>query len=550
MLNQLRISNFALIRELEFSPSKSLTIITGETGAGKSIMLGAVGLLLGQRADTKVLYDPSKKCVIEGEFVISDYNLKNFFSSSDLDYDTTCLLRREISPAGKTRAFINDTPVTLDIMQELGNKLMDIHSQHDTLLLRSTDFQLEVVDSYSESSKALTDYQDAYGNFRSATKKLLELEEQSAKLSEEFDYLSFQREELKKANLEENEQSELEEKVKVLENAEEIKSILNQIINLTEGSDVASLFQLKEATRLLKSLSKFSERYEKLSGRIESISIDLQELAKDIEREEEEVDFDPQHSRELKERLSLIYHLQQKHRVSTIRELLDILATLEEKVGKATGMNEVIDNARKDREKWNSLMLEKGKVLSEIRRKGLAGLQKEATGYLKELGMPDGILKIEMKDSRPSSQGLDEIIFYFSANKGIQPRELKQVASGGEFSRLMFCLKFILAGKSKLPTMVFDEIDNGISGEIALKLGNMMKLMARDHQVITISHLPQIAAKGNSHFIVFKDNVKGKAASRIRKLSEEERVEEVAKMIAGENPTRNAFESARELIAS
>ncbi|HEX9651284.1 MAG TPA: DNA repair protein RecN [Cyclobacteriaceae bacterium] len=550
MLKELRISNFALIKELRFSPSEALTIITGETGAGKSIMLGAVGLLLGERADTKTLYDAGDKCYVEGDFNISEYDLAGFFKDYDLDYDKICIIRREISPSGKSRAFINDTPVTLDILKELGNNLMDIHSQHDTLLLRSSDFQLEVLDSYAGTSEILANFKSAFAKYRHSEKNLKQLREEHSRLSAEFDYINFQKEELDKTNLVEDEQENLEEQVQVLENSEEIKSNLNLILNSMQDSEISVLNQVKESLRLLKHLTKFSSRYELFSSRLENLSFELEELIRDLATEEENVETDPARAEELKSRLSLIYGLQQKHKVSTIKELVEILEVLEQKVNTASGMESSIKEAEaKVRKFWDEI--EKyGRLLSEKRRKVVPELQKELTGYLKDLGMPDAAIVIEITDVEAGNQGMDKVSYLFSANKGIKPKELRQVASGGEFSRLMFCLKFILAQKTRLPTIVFDEIDNGISGETALKLGNMMKAMARGHQVITISHLPQIAARGSNHFFVYKENLDGKAVSKIRELSEEERVAEIAKMIAGDNPTQNAFKSAKELIAN
>lgn len=550
MLTELRISNFALIRELQFAPSDALTIITGETGAGKSIMVGAVGLLLGERADTKALYDPQKKGFIEGDFEIEEYNLKSFFQKNDLDYESNCIIRREISPAGKSRAFINDTPTTLDILRQLGNHLMDIHSQHDTLLLRSVDFQLQVLDAYAEIIDLSQRYEEAFQTYKEEEKELSLLKQEHLKLAEEFDYIQFQREEIDKAGLQEDEQEDLEQQVKVLENSEEIKANLNSVLNILRDSETAVASQIQECLRLLAPISSLSQKYQDLSSRLQSLSFELNDLVNEISSEEESVEFEPSKAEELKSRLSLIYHLQQKHRVSTIKELIEILEELSGKVNRASDMESSIRQSEEKVKELRNEAEQMANVLSQKRKKAIPGLSKELASYLKDLGMPDSRIEIQIDPIVLSMQGIDRISFLFSANKGVQPKPLKQVASGGEFSRLMFCLKYILARKSKLPTVVFDEIDNGVSGEIALKLGKMMKSMAESHQVITISHLPQIAARGDSHFFVYKEVENGKAASRIRKLSKDERVEEVAKMIAGDNPTQNAFESARELIAA
>jgi DNA repair protein RecN (Recombination protein N) len=427
---------------------------------------------------------------------------------------------------------------------------MDIHSQHDTLLLRSSDFQLEVLDSYAGTAEILANFKSAFTNYTRAEKDLKQLKEEHSRLSAEFDYINFQKEELEKANLIEDELEKLVEQLQVLENSEEIKSNLNIILNSLRESEISVLNQVKESYRFLKHLTKFSSRYELLSSRMENLSLELEELVRDLTTEEENVEIDPEHAEELKSRISLIYGLQQKHRVNTIRELIELLHILDQKVNTASGIESSIKDAETKVQKFWKEVEKLGKLLSEKRKKVVTVLQAELTGYLNDLGMPDAVIVIEMNEEEPGKNGIDKVSYLFSANKGIKPKELRQVASGGEFSRLMFCLKFILAQKTQLPTIVFDEIDNGISGEIALKLGNMMKAMSRGHQVITISHLPQIAARGSSHFFVYKENTRGKAVSKIRVLSEEERIAEIAKMIAGDNPTQNAFKSARELIAN
>ncbi|MEQ9164946.1 MAG: DNA repair protein RecN [Fulvivirga sp.] len=550
MLKHLSIKNYALIQELNISPSDNLNIITGETGAGKSIMLGAVGLLLGNRADTKALLDEDVKCVIEGQFEISNYNLKNVFSKEDLDYETNTIIRREISPSGKSRAFVNDTPVTLDVLKKLGVKLMDVHSQHETLQLGKNSFQLKFVDVYAGTLQLRAEYNRSFQLYKQALQKLKVLEEENANATKEAEYNTFLLDELVKASLKEDEQESLEDTVRLMEHAEEIKLKLNQTIEILSQGEYATTSGLQQVRALFNNLSKYGDAYKNLHERLESALIELNDIAGEIEKEEEKVSFNPEEAEIAQERLSNIYQLQQKHSVLDIKGLLEIQNELQIKVERTMNLEDEIANALSEKER---LLKETQSIAEQLSKKRIACFSKLTTqliNLLKEVGIGDATVQIERKEIELEASGADEISILFSANKGIAPQELAKVASGGEFSRVMFCIKYILAEKVSLPTVIFDEIDTGVSGEIAIKMGGLMKKMAQNHQIITISHLPQIAAKGDQHYFVFKDNSNAKAVSKIRELQGEDRVIEIAKMIGGDQPSNIAFENAKELMQS
>ena len=550
MLTHLVIKNYALIKHLEMNPSAQLSVITGETGAGKSIMLGAVGLLLGSRADTKVLWDENEKCVVEGAFDISSYRLKSLFESEDLDYETNTVIRREISPGGKSRAFINDTPVTLDVMRKIGNRLMDVHSQHETLELGSRSFQLELIDAYANNEKVKTSYTLSWKSFLKSKIVYDELVAESGTLKQEADFVRFQLDELMKLDLQENEQEKLESELKISEHAEEIKSKLNQVIGKLSQSDYSVTSLVAEIRAQLQTIASYSPTYQNLFQRMESVRIEANDILDEIEKEESNIEFDPSRNEEVKERLSLIYQLQQKHRKISIKELLELQESLQLKADKTENLDEALAAAKSDLQKSELELNQKAKELSQTREKVFASITKQITQLLKELGIPDAAIKIENEKTNPSASGIDAIEIFFSANKGLTPRPLAQVASGGEFSRLMFCVKYVMAEKTSMPTLILDEIDTGISGEIAIRLGKLMKEMAQRHQLIAISHLPQIAAKADSHYYVYKDNSLNKTVSQIKELEQKERIEEIAKMIGGAKPSAKALENARELMES
>ncbi|MBB6610868.1 DNA repair protein RecN [Pontibacter sp. Tf4] len=558
MLIDLKIKNYALIEQLEMHPSPVLNIITGETGAGKSIMLGAIGLLLGNRADTKLLFNQDQKCVIEGVFDISQYNLQEIFTAEDLDFDNTCILRREISPSGKSRAFVNDTPVTLDVIRKIGENLMDVHSQHDTLQLGDTSYQLNILDIYAGNTSLdiyagnlsyLKAYSETYRTYKKLESDYKKLEDQLAQSQKELDYNTFLLNEFEEANLQAEEQEALEEELKQLENAEDIKLKLTQAVQSLTESDFNITSALKDTSYLIGQLAQFSQKYEELKSRVDSALIELNDIAGELEDAERKTEADPQRTLEVQERLNMIYTLQRKHQVQTIAELLAIQEELSAKVGNVLNLDTAIAKTKKEMDAAYQEVLKKAKELSDRRQASFAKFEQELHNLVADLGMPNARIVIQHKEAQPSATGTDEISILFSANKGAQPQTLVKAASGGEFSRLMLSVKYMLADKTALPTIVFDEIDTGISGEVAVKVGRMMQQMAQKHQIIAISHLPQIAAQGDYHYFVYKEDREDRTISRIKQLNEEERVNEIAHMIAGANPSANAYQSAKELLS-
>ena len=549
MFSRLSIQNYALIESLEMQPHAAMNIITGETGAGKSIMLGAVGLLLGNRADTKVLYNTDRKCIIEGEFNIASYNIEGLFIQYDLDFEASTLIRREITPSGKSRAFVNDTPVTLEILKDLGSHLMDIHSQHQTLQLSTSDFQLNIIDTYASNRELLESYQEKYTSYKKASKKLAELKANAERIAQESDYNTYLLKELVEASLIENEQEGLEEELKVLEHAEEIKANLVNMLALLDRNEPNISSMLQEARNLSSQISGYSENLKSISERLNESFIELTDLLHEIELQDSNLEVDMERTEALRDRISMVYHLQNKHHVDSIKGLLEIQERLEQETFLANNLESEIEQAKSSLEVAETNLKMIADKLSKKRTSTFAELQHEIAELLQQLGMPDGKIVIESNPKDYSENGIDDIAILFSANKGVPPSPLGKVASGGEFSRLMFCFKYILADKTALPTMVFDEIDAGISGEIALQMGSMLQTMARKHQIITISHLPQIAARGQAHYFVYKDFRDQRSVSTIKKLSEEEKVQEVAKMIGGDNPAESAIASAQDLIS-
>ncbi len=549
MLSYLLIKNYALIEHLELRPDAELNIVTGETGAGKSIILGAIGLLLGHRADVKTLYNPAEKCVIEGHYEIGGYYIREVFEDENLDYETTCIIRREISPAGKSRAFVNDTPVNLETLRRITGELMDVHSQHDSVLLGSNEYQLQLVDTYAQNAPLLAQYKTDFRAFRQAQEGYDRLMAEAKDIKKEFDYNSFLLDELTKLKLAAGEQEDLEQELNILENAEDVKSRLNLALGYLQDPEQCVLSSLQSVLGSLSAVSAFSPAYAQLRDRVQSALIELKDVAAEVESEEELVELDNQKIETLQERLTLIYNLQQKHGVKTIAELLLIQAQLGKKVSKVLNLDADLDAAKAAAHAaWETLETSAA-ALSDSRKAILKEVEERATSLLADLGMPNARLVVQHAKGKPTVNGVDTVNFLFSANKGMKPQQLKSVASGGEFSRLMLALKYLLADKRSLPTIVFDEIDTGVSGEIAIKMGNMMKEMATGHQIIAITHLHQIAAQGDAHYFVYKDNSADKTVSRIRKLTTEERVMEIAQMIGGAKPPKGVVENARELLS-
>ncbi|MBT2558587.1 DNA repair protein RecN [Hymenobacter sp. ISL-91] len=549
MLVDLRIQNYALIEKLELKPSALLNIITGETGAGKSIMLGAIGLLLGNRADSRMLFDTSKKCVLEGHFDISSYQLRDIFEAEDVDYDQQCILRRELSPNGKSRAFVNDTPVTLETLRHIGANLMDIHSQHDTLLLGDAVFQLNLLDLYANLVPTRTQYSNAFRQYRKLETDLQALESQVAQANKELDYHSFLLNELEEASLDNERQDELEQEVKELEHAEEIKYKLTHALQSLSEGEYCATGALKDAVVLLGQIAPYSEPVKDLRHRLDSCLIELRDITDEIEQVERRTEGDPARIDELQSRLNVLYSLQRKHQVRDVVDLLAVRADLRDKVSSVLNLDKQISRLRRDVEATLATVQKQALRLSEARRKTFPKFEKELAALLTDLGMPHARIVVSHEAGAPAVSGIDVVSILFTANKGAEPQTLSKAASGGEFSRLMLCIKYMLADKTALPTIVFDEIDTGISGEIALKVGRMMQQMAKKHQLIAISHLPQMAAAGDAHYFVYKEDRADRTVSRIRQLNQEERIHEIAQMISGANPTLHATQSARELLA-
>ena len=549
MLQHLRIKNFALIEETEVHLNKGLTVITGETGAGKSILLGALGLTLGNRADVSSLHDKSKKCIIEAQFNIAEYQLTSFFESHELDFEELTTIRREITPEGKSRAFINDTPTTISVLKELGDQLIDIHSQHETLLLKETNFQFELVDAFAQTISLFTDYKKQFVTLQKLKKHLEELSAQEIQAKKELDYFQFQFNELEESNIKVGEQKQLEEEGETLENAEFIKANLVKSSHAISGSDENIISALAIIKQQLQSVSKFGKQFNELYERINSVTIELKELSKDIDGCEEDVVYDNVRLEEVNAQLDKLNRLLKKHGVKSEDELLVIKDDIENKLQQFSSLELSIEKTQKE-----ILALEKqcktiAKELSDKRQKSTIGIEQNIKTMLTSLSMANAQFKIELKkQDNLTVNGLDAISFLFTANKGAEFKELHKTASGGELSRLMLCLKALLAERTALPTIIFDEIDTGVSGDVGDKIGNILLAMGKTMQVITITHLPQMASKGSNHLFVYKSDTKDKTTSNIKALTKDERVAEIAKMLSTGSPTEIALKNAKELL--
>jgi DNA repair protein RecN (Recombination protein N) len=551
MLKNILIQNYALIDHLELEFEKGLNIVTGETGAGKSILLGALSLILGNRADTSALLDATKKCIVEGRFDADEKNLKDFFKTHELDFEKQVLIRREISSEGKSRSFINDTPVTLSQLKELGLLLVDIHSQHETLLLNKSNFQLSVVDAFAQHEKLLTEYKNHFFQFQSLNDELNDLVEEEKKSKADLDYFQFLFNELDEANLTDGEQEKLEEELQTLTHSEEIKSALTAALSTLSSNDNNLLNQLIQLTNSIQSITKYNSKLEEVAGRIKSVNIELKDLSNEIEAIGDEVNFDPQRVEIINERLNVLYKLQQKHRVSTIDGLLKLKNDFENKLQNISSLEEKINQLQKRLTDLKKNLVTLAHRISGNRNKAIPVIEKEIKKLLSEVSLPNAILKIEnpvLTDDHLTQNGIDQIRFLFSANKGVAYSDISKVASGGELSRLMLCIKSSVAKLIELPTIIFDEIDTGISGETAVNVGRVLKNMATQHQLIAITHLPQIAGRGEAHYFVYKEVTNTKTFSKVRKLNADERIVEIAKMLSGEKPSAVAIENAKELL--
>lgn len=551
MLQSIHIQNYALIESLDIDFHTGFSVITGETGAGKSIILGAIGLLVGQRADIKAIKTGANKCIVEARFNISSYELEAFFEEHDLEYEEgECILRRELYASGKSRAFINDTPASLAQMKELGEKLIDVHSQHQNLLLNHENFQLSVVDILAHDEKELQVYKEMYSAFKKTSHELADIQDQAEKNRQDEDYISFQLSQLEEANLHSGEQEELEQEAETLSHAEDIKSNLYKVDQLMSSDETTLLSATKDCIQTLQGISKVFPPAQEWMERLDSCYIELKDLSHEIAHASEEVDFNPTRLDYVNERLNLIYSLQQKHRVDTIDQLLEITEDYRSKLDAITSYDSRIDELKAMKEALYSKVINQASKLTTLRSKAAKEIEQKMQTYLIPLGMPNVRFSVELTSKKePDMNGLDSVNFLFSANKNGMLQQVASIASGGEIARVMLSLKAMIAGAVKLPTIIFDEIDTGVSGSIAEKMALIMQEMGQaNRQVISITHLPQIAAKGATHYKVYKVDTEVGTNSYIRQLNQEERIQEIANMLSGAVLTEAALNNAKALL--
>lgn len=549
MLKSLSVENYALIEKTDVKWGKGFSVITGETGSGKSILLGALGLIQGQRADTKALKDTEKKCVVEAEFDLSAYALQPFFEANDLDYEDNCIIRREIAPNGKSRAFVNDTPVSLNILKDITVRLIDIHSQHETLLLNEEAFQLHVLDALSDLKEMLSIYGPLYKGFIQKKKQLKELLARIEDRNANRDYIEFQLGQLHEANFQENEQQDLEEEVNVLSHTAETKDALSQAIWLLSEKEENICSSLKETTVAISKIEGLSESYSEAKGRLESCLIELKDLSRSLEQSLADVNVDPQRLEQVSQRLDLLYTLEKKHHAENLSELLKIQASFEQQLSEMDNFQEETEQLEKEIAAYEKQLNESAAKISEKRKAAKPILEDSISQILHGLGMPNAKLEvaIEPTDSL-NATGADSVRFLFAANKNSVPQPISTVASGGELSRVMLALKSILCQSEELPTIILDEIDTGVSGDVADKMGALMQRMGGKMQVISITHLPQIASKGATHYKVYKEDNEQTTNSHIKVLSDTERITEIAQMLSGADLSDAAIQNAKELL--
>ena len=548
MLSHLSVKNYALIEELEIDFLKGLSVVTGETGSGKSIMLGALGLILGERADLKALRDTNLKCVIEGTFELSKTLFLPFFVENDIDFEKQSIIRREIMPSGKSRAFVNDTPVLLPLLKELGTSLIDIHSQHQTLLLNKSSFQFDVLDASCEASTIKEDYIQAFHTYRSLDKKLKYLIESEQQANSDKDFIAFQLKDFEGVDLGSLSESDIEEELSLLSNAEEVINLSSQVADELNGSN-SVIGNLMNAEQALLKLSGYNKGYADLLDRIKSTIIEISDIDEEVSRKVDSIDVNENRLAELTDLFDVLNRLQRKHNVSTVEELIKVKEDFTLRISAVTNLSDEIELLNKELKKKLLAVKEKGKLLSDKRQEGVSSLQSEVKNYLREMAMPHAELKVELTPiANPSEFGLESIEFLVRTNKGSSFESLKKVASGGELSRIMLAIKSILSVSGDLPAIIFDEIDTGVSGEVANNMGSIMRKMANHLQVISITHLPQIASKGKQHYKVFKETTEDNTITKIMQLNRDERLVEIAQMLSGENPSQAAIDNARELL--
>ncbi|MEM1327132.1 MAG: DNA repair protein RecN [Bacteroidota bacterium] len=550
MIKWLKIKNYAIIEEVELNFSEGLTIITGETGAGKSILLGALGLLMGRRMDTKTLYDESKKCVIEGAFDISRYGLKEVFEKHDIDYEDELLIRRELTPSGKSRAFANDTPTNLKVLQEISSRLIDLHQQFDTQDIHSADFQIQMLDALADNKKLLQKYQQLFRTYQQNKRILKDLVERQAREQQESDFLQFQLKELTDAELEAGEQAKLEDESERLTHAEDIKRIMGDAFQYLSESEQSVLDQLQTLNNSIGSVSEFDGRVGKLKSRLDSLVFELEDITKELEAVAEDTEYDGERLQEVNERLDLFYRLQQKHQVQSVEELIEIRDRLESQQDAFSNLEESIASLNIEIEQQEIQLREQAAKLSERRQKVAPKFQKRVESMLYSLQMQYAQMKIDFqKAAQLQSMGIDEVEYLFAANKGSRLQPIRSVASGGEQSRLALATKSLVASAIPLPTMIFDEIDSGVSGHVALKMGEIMRSLSDEHQVVSITHSPQVASKANTHYYIFKKVKNDRTVTRVKELTEDEKIRAIAVMLSSNPPSDSAMQNARELLA-
>ena len=550
MLQQLYIKNFTLIDELDIELHPGFSVITGETGAGKSIILGAIGLLLGQRADLKSIKQGADRCVIEAHFDLSRYDLKPFFDENDIEYDDhDTIIRRELTAAGKSRAFINDTPVALTMLKELGDQLMDVHSQHQNLLLNKQDFQLNVVDILANDSKELEEYQQCFANYQQKTKELNQLREEIERNKQNADFLQFQYDELEAAQLAEGEQEELEQQSETMSHAEDIKTALYEADNALNGDESGVVSQVKSAYNALNGISKVMPKTAELTERLDSCRIELKDIADEVSQLLERTDFNPAELDNINNRLDRLYELEKKYHVETVEELIQQRDDLKLKLSHIENSDEAVSEMEKEVAKLRSLCTQRAETISTMRQATADNMRSQLAQRLEQLGMPHARFDVSITKTELGKNGQDSISFLFSANTSTPLQPVSQVASGGEIARVMLSLKAMISGAVKLPTIIFDEIDTGVSGKIAEKMAQIMQEMGRtERQVISITHLPQIAALGSHHYRVSKEETKNGTVSHMTELNNEERITEIAQMLSGSDISDAAIQNAKELL--
>ena len=551
MLKSLLIENYALIDKLHIDFDSGFSVITGETGAGKSIILGALGLVLGQRADGKIIRNEEKKCIIEIVFNIANYDLKPFFHENELDYDENCIIRREIQAKGKSRSFINDTPINIAILKDLKSQLIDIHSQHENLLITNKAFQFNVVDTVAHTQLLLEEFQLKFQEYNIVSFDIEQLTQTAEKEKSDTDYFQFQFDQLRNARLQEDEQTELEAELDMLTHTEDIKTALAKVDFLLSDEERGIVTSLKDAGKTTQHIASFSPTIQEISARLDSCFIELNDLSNDVSNIQNNLEFNPERLAEVNERLNLIYELQQKHRVKSVKELLEIESDLERKLENISSFDERIEELKKQQKELFNILTIKAKELSKKRKNVVGQIEKTICIQLAQLGMPNVQFIVSVTENETfNAKGINEIEFLFSANKNIAPQSIAKIASGGEISRVMLCIKALLSEKEDVPTIIFDEIDTGVSGEIADKMGTIMKKMAEKIQVISITHLPQIAAKGSAQYKVFKSEKGNSTETQIKKLTTHERVLEIAQMLSGSAVSNEAIKNAEVLLNS